>query len=80
MSCTAKVNDEIRRLAAAVLRTDSTQIDDATPLVDYGLDSLRAMSLVVAIEQQFSLTITDNELERLHTTGDITEYVLRFKQ
>lgn len=74
------VSDEIRRLVSEVLRTDVSEIDDAIPLVDYGLDSLRAMSLVVAIEQMFSVTITDTDLELLTSTAEITNFLLKAKR
>jgi acyl carrier protein len=80
MSQNDDVGFEIRRLVAEMLCTDAREIDDAVPLVDYGLDSLRAMSLVVVIEQQFSVIISDAELEQLTTTAQIADFLLRAKQ
>jgi len=80
MSNTSTVSDELRLLVSEVLRIDVAHIDNAVPLVDYGLDSLRAISLVVAIEQRFTVLISDDDLEQMHTIGQITEYLLRVQQ
>ena len=65
----------VRRLIAEVLWTDEDGLDDTVPLVDYGMDSLRAMSLITALEQEFLVSLNDDVLARLHTTGQITRYL-----
>jgi acyl carrier protein len=66
---------QVRRLIAEVLWTDADQLDDSVPLVDYGLDSLRGISLITALEHKFMVSLTDDVLVRLHTTGQITQYL-----
>jgi acyl carrier protein len=69
------INRLVRRLIAEVLWTDEDELDDTVPLVDYGLDSLRAMSLITALEEEFLVNLKDDVLARLHTTGQITQYL-----
>jgi acyl carrier protein len=69
------INGQIRRLIAEVLWIDADQIDDTVPLVDYGLDSLRAISLITALEDEFSVILNDDVLTRLHTAGHIAQYL-----
>jgi len=68
------INSQVRRLIAEVLWTDD-ELDDTVPLMDYGLDSLRAISLITALEHEFRVSLTDDVLARLHTTGQITQYL-----
>jgi acyl carrier protein len=69
------INSQVRRLIAEVLWTDDDELDDTVPLMDYGLDSLRAISLITALEHEFRVSLTDDVLARLHTTGQITQYL-----
>ncbi len=69
------INGQVRRLVAEVLWTDADELDDTVPLVDYGMDSLRAISLVTALEDAFSISLTDDVLALLHTTGQIARYL-----
>jgi acyl carrier protein len=65
----------VRRLIAEVLWTDEDELDDTVPLVDYGMDSLRAMSFITALEQELRVSLNDDVLARLHTTGQIARYL-----
>ena len=58
-----------------MLWTDEDELDDTVPLVDYGMDSLRAISLVTGLEEEFSVSLTDDVVARLHTTGQIARYL-----
>jgi acyl carrier protein len=69
------VNGVVRRLIAEVLWTDEDELDDTVPLVDYGMDSLRAMSLITALEEELRVSLHDDVLARLHTSGQITRYL-----
>jgi acyl carrier protein len=72
---TVDIRGQVRRVIAEVLSTDEDQLDDTVPLVDYGLDSLRAMSLITALEHEFLVSLDDDVLARLHTAGQITQYL-----
>ena len=72
---TLDTRGQVRRLIAEVLWTDADQLDDTVPLVDYGLDSLRGISLITALEHKFMVSLTDDVLVRLHTTEQITQYL-----
>jgi acyl carrier protein len=74
-SAIVDINGQVRRLIAEVLWTDEDQLDEGVPLVDYGLDSLRAISLITALEEEFLVSLSDDVLARLHTAGQITQYL-----
>lgn len=44
---------------------------------DLGLDSLKALELVCAVEEAFSVQIPDQDLTRVATIDDMAECVLR---
>jgi acyl carrier protein len=48
---------------------------DAKLMEDLGADSLDAVELVMAIEEEFGIEVPDDEAEKLTSMGDILTYV-----
>ena len=44
---------------------------------DLGLDSLQAVTVVMALEQEFEIEVDDEEIDGLQTVGDILELLSR---
>ena len=42
---------------------------------DLGADSLDVVELLVAIEDEFSVEVPDEEIENIKTIGDLVEYI-----
>lgn len=42
---------------------------------DLGADSLDVVDLLMSIEDEFGVEIPDEEVENLHTIGDVVEYI-----
>ena len=66
---------EIIRIVAEVCwaTPDSVALD--RDLVEYGLDSARAVDLLVALEEAFAVDIPDDVAARLRTVADIARFV-----
>ena len=70
--------DEVRAAVAAHLEVDGAQLTEGVSLSeDLGLDSLAGIELATALEDRFSMRITDDELASLRTYGDLERLVLR---
>ncbi len=53
-----------------------TKINEATELVgDLGIDSPRALQVLVEIEDKLDIEVNDEEVANLRTVGDILEVV-----
>ena len=54
------------------------QIKDDSPLFggDIGLDSLDAVEIIMAIEDEFDIEIPDDDAEKFQLIGDIVKYRL----
>jgi acyl carrier protein len=48
-------------------------------LVDDLADSLDVVELVMALEEEFDLVISEEEAQRLHTIGDVIRYLRRLR-
>lgn len=51
-------------------------IEEASYTEDLGADSLDTVELVMALEEEFSTEIADDEAEKLTTVGKTVDYVL----
>jgi len=54
---------------------ESEITNEASFIKDLGADSLDLAELVMDIENKFGITIPDNEVEKLTTTGSLIEYI-----
>ena len=67
------------KVKATIIDTLSCNADavtmEASLSEDLGADSLDAVELNMALEEEFGLTISDEELANFKTVGDIVAYV-----
>ena len=71
-----KIIDEL--LEASESELDASEIGPETDLRDdLGLDSLQAVTVVMALEQEFEIEVDDEEIDGLRTVGDILELLAR---
>ena len=68
--------DEIRSLIAQIGEVDISRVADDTHLSnDLGLDSLRALELMVALEDKFKIRVPEEELGRFTNVSSLAELV-----
>ena len=56
--------------------SENEVIEEASYTEDLGADSLDTVELVMALEEEFSTEIADDEAEKLTTVGKTVDYVL----
>ena len=67
----AKIIDII----AEKLSVDKATIADTAQLQDLGADSLDLVEMIMKFEEQFGMTINDEDAEKLHTVDEVVAYV-----
>ena len=72
-----KTNEErIKDIIVEQLGVNADQVTaEAKLMEDLGADSLDAVELVMAIEEEFGIEVPDDEAEKLTSMGDIKAYV-----
>lgn len=72
-----KTNEErIKDIIVEQLGVNADQVTPGAKLMeDLGADSLDAVELVMAIEEEFGIEVPDDEAEKLTSMGDILTYV-----
>ncbi|WP_157978374.1 MULTISPECIES: acyl carrier protein [Nocardia] len=71
------MSDEITERVGELFRAglQVAYIDVDTPLLDYGLDSVRSAEIVIELERAFGVELLDEEVATLHTARDVIDCV-----
>jgi acyl carrier protein len=75
-----ELNERIKILIVNALgiSCEPTQISDDQPLFGrgLGLDSLDALELVVGLEEEFEVSVSDDDVSSLSTVNKMADYIL----
>lgn len=68
--------DKVREIIVEQLSVDESMVTMDTNLMkDLEADSLDAVEIIMAIEEEFDLEIPDEEAEKFQLVGDLVKYV-----
>jgi acyl carrier protein len=71
MDTIAKIKD----LAAREFSLDAAKLDPAAPLDSLGIDSLSFIEFMFKIEEEFGVTVSDEDLKGIKTLADLQRHV-----
>ena len=68
--------EKMKEIIAEQLSVDAESVTEASSFKeDLGADSLDLFELVMALEDEYSVEIPSEELEKMSTVGDVMEYL-----
>ncbi|CCI48252.1 unnamed protein product [Albugo candida] len=71
-----EVSDRVLSVIKNFEKVDGDKVTDAAKFVDdLGLDSLDVVEVIMAMEEEFTIEIPDNEVDKLTTPAQVIEYV-----
>lgn len=70
------VFDKVKQIIINELKVDADKITPDTNLKnDLGADSLDAVEIVMALEDEFNISIPDEEIQNISTVKKLVEYI-----
>ena len=72
----SEVFERIRDYLAYQLDIEAEKITPESDIInDFGADSLDVIDMITTLSDEFGVEIPDEEIENLHTVGDVVVYV-----
>lgn len=72
----ASIQERVKQIVAEQLGVDEEQVtDEASFMEDLGADSLDTVELVMALEEEFDIEISDEDAEKIQTVQDAVAYI-----
>lgn len=69
------ITERVVGVIADVLECDPGEVDTSASLESLGMDSLDAVQLVMELEDEFDISIEDEDAENILAVDDIVRYV-----
>jgi len=70
------IEDKVKKIIAEKLSVDVEEIvPEASFVDDLGADSLDLVELIMSMEEEFDIDISDEDAEKLVTFKDVIEYI-----
>ncbi len=69
------VEDKVKSIIAEQLEVDIAGLTLETTFEEIDADSLDIVELVMALEEEFELEISDEEIENIRSVGDVIKYI-----
>ncbi len=76
MSLTADAQNRLRKIIAEQLRVDEEDVvPEASFIEDLNADSLDLVELIMTLEEEFDIKISDEDAESIRTVQDAIDYL-----
>lgn len=69
------VQDKVKEIIAQQLEVDINNLTMETTFEEIDADSLDIVELVMALEEEFELEISDQEIENIQAVGDVIKFI-----
>lgn len=68
--------EKVKSIITEQLGVDESEVTPEADFVDdLGADSLDTVELVMALEEEFGIEISDEDSEKIKTVGDVIKYI-----
>lgn len=68
--------EKVKEIVSNILGVDADEVTmESSFMDDLGADSLDVVELIMDLQDEFNLEIPDEEAEKIHTVGDVVDYI-----
>ncbi|EMY78147.1 MULTISPECIES: acyl carrier protein [Leptospira] len=72
--------EKVKSIIVEQLGVDESEVTPEAHFIDdLGADSLDTVELVMALEEEFGIEISDEDAEKIQTVGDVTKFIDQLK-
>ncbi len=72
--------EKIKAIIVEQLGVDENEVTPEAHFIDdLGADSLDTVELVMALEEEFGIEISDEDAEKIQTVGDVAKFIDKLK-
>ncbi|UMQ52362.1 acyl carrier protein [Leptospira interrogans] len=72
--------EKVKSIIVEQLGVDESEVTPEAHFIDdLGADSLDTVGLVMALEEEFGIEISDEDAEKIQTVGDVTKFIDNLK-
>ena len=76
MATTVEIQEKVMQIVCEQMSVEKSELSRETSFVnDLNADSLDTVELVMELEDEFDLTIPDDDAEKLKTVGSAIDYI-----
>ncbi len=69
------IEDRVKKIISNQFKKDINQLDSSATFSDLGADSLDTVEVIMAVEDEFNINISDDEAQKMQNLGDIVKYI-----
>ncbi|QOD38250.1 acyl carrier protein [Candidatus Wolbachia massiliensis] len=71
------IEAKVRKIVLEHISKDVEKFSSSSKLSDHGADSLDAVEIIMAAEEEFGIEIPDEDAQKMETMKQIVEYIIR---
>lgn len=70
------IAERVKKIVVEHLSVEEDKVTDSASFIDdLGADSLDTVELVMAFEEEFDITVPDEDAEKLTSVGEVMKYI-----
>ncbi|OAB82141.1 acyl carrier protein [Wolbachia endosymbiont of Diaphorina citri] len=70
------IEEKVKKIILEHISKDVEKFGNSSKLSDHGTDSLDAVEIIMAAEEEFGIEIPDEDAQKMETMEQIVEYVV----
>ncbi|KLT22034.1 acyl carrier protein [Wolbachia endosymbiont of Armadillidium vulgare str. wVulC] len=70
------IEEKVKKIILEHISKDVEKFDGSSKLSEHGADSLDAVEIIMAAEEEFGIEIPDEDAQKMETMEQIVEYVV----